>query len=75
MHGGARVEITPELLLRAYAAGIFPHGGGCRGPDLVLGRAARAGVIPLDGFHVGRRLARTVRSDAFEIRVDTTSTR
>ncbi len=70
MHGGARVEITPELLLRAYAAGIFPMADDADDPALFWVEPRERGVIPLDGFHVGRRLARTVRSDAFEIRVD-----
>lgn len=70
MHGGARVEITPELLLRAYAAGIFPMAEDAEDPTLFWVEPRERGVIPLDGFHVGTRLARTVRSDAFEIRID-----
>jgi leucyl/phenylalanyl-tRNA--protein transferase len=70
MHGGARVEITPELLLRAYAAGIFPMAEDADDPTLFWVEPRERGVIPLDNFHVARRLARTVRSDAFEIRVD-----
>lgn len=70
MHGGARVEITPELLLQAYAAGIFPMAEDADDPALFWVEPRERGVIPLENFHVARRLARTVRADVFEIRVD-----
>jgi leucyl/phenylalanyl-tRNA--protein transferase len=69
MHGGT-IEITPEILLRAYAAGIFPMAESADDPSLFWVEPRERGLIPLDGFHVGRRLARTVRSDLYEIRVD-----
>jgi leucyl/phenylalanyl-tRNA--protein transferase len=53
--------ITPELLLRAYAAGIFPMGENRDDPTLYWIDPERRGVIPLAGFHVPRRLARTIR--------------
>ncbi len=64
-------EITPELLLRAYAAGIFPMAESADDPALYWVEPRERGIIPLDGFHVSSRLARTVRSDIFEIRIDT----
>lgn len=70
MHGGGRVEITPEILLRAYAAGIFPMAEDADDPALFWVEPRERGVLPLDGFHVSKRLARTVRSDLFEVRVD-----
>ena len=70
MHGGGRIEITPEILLRAYAAGIFPMAEDAADPALFWVEPRERGVLPLDGFHLPRRLARTVRSDVFEIRVD-----
>jgi leucyl/phenylalanyl-tRNA---protein transferase len=69
MHGG-RVDITPDILLKAYAAGIFPMAEDADDPSLFWVEPQERGVLPLDGFHVGKRLARTVRSDAFTIRVD-----
>jgi leucyl/phenylalanyl-tRNA--protein transferase len=69
MHGGAP-EITPEILLKAYAAGIFPMAEDEDDPTLFWVEPRERGLIPLDGFHIGRRLARTVRSDVFEVRVD-----
>ena len=71
MHDGARVEITPEILLKAYAAGIFPMAEDADDPALYWVEPRARGVLPLDGFRVSRRLARTVRSDAFEVRSDT----
>jgi leucyl/phenylalanyl-tRNA---protein transferase len=62
--------ITPEILLRAYAAGIFPMSEGRDDEHLFWVEPQTRGVMPLDGFHIPRRLARTVRSDLFEIRVD-----
>jgi leucyl/phenylalanyl-tRNA--protein transferase len=63
--------ITPSLLLRAYACGIFPMADSADDPTLYWVEPRLRGVLPLDAFHVPRRLARTVRSDAFEVRVDT----
>ena len=71
MAGSRRVEITPEILLRAYAAGIFPMAEDADDPTLFWVEPQRRGVIPLDGVHVPRRLARTVRQDLYEIRIDT----
>src|SRR5215213_6847007 len=69
MHGGAP-EITPEILLKAYAAGIFPMAEDEDDPTLFWVEPRERGVMPLDGFRIGRRLARTVRADAFDVRVD-----
>ncbi|PSC05801.1 leucyl/phenylalanyl-tRNA--protein transferase [Alsobacter soli] len=66
----ADTEITPELLLRAYACGIFPMAESADDPALYWVEPRERGVIPLDEFNVPSRLARTVRSDRFEIRVD-----
>lgn len=62
--------ITPEVMLRAYAAGIFPMAESADDPSLFWVEPELRGVIPLDDFHLASRLARTVRSDRFEIRVD-----
>lgn len=62
--------ITPEVMLRAYAAGIFPMAESADDPSLFWVEPELRGVIPLERFHLSARLARTVRSDRFEIRVD-----
>jgi leucyl/phenylalanyl-tRNA--protein transferase len=66
----ASLEITPEMLLRAYACGIFPMAESAEDVTLHWVEPQRRGIIPLEGFHISRRLARTVRSDRFDIRVD-----
>jgi leucyl/phenylalanyl-tRNA--protein transferase len=65
-------EITPQLVLRAYACGIFPMAESAEDPDLFWVEPERRGLLPLETFHVPRRLARTVRADLFEIRIDST---
>lgn len=66
----ASSEITPEVLLRAYACGIFPMAESADDPTLFWVEPEMRGVIPLDNFHVSSRLARTVRSDTFTVTVD-----
>lgn len=65
------IELSPELLLRAYAAGLFPMAESAEDPDLFWIDPDPRGVLPLDQFHLPRRLRRTLRSSQFEIRVDT----
>jgi leucyl/phenylalanyl-tRNA--protein transferase len=67
----AASEITPEVLLRAYACGIFPMAESADDPTLFWVEPEMRGVIPLDGFRISSRLARTVRSDDFTVTVDT----
>ena len=68
MHGSA--QLTPEILLRAYAEGLFPMAERRGDPTLYWVSPERRGIIPLDGFHVPRRLARTVRSGLFTVTAD-----
>jgi leucyl/phenylalanyl-tRNA--protein transferase len=63
-------EITPDLMLRAYRAGLFPMAETRRGERLYWLDPELRGILPLDGFHLPRRLRRTVLSDAFEVTVD-----
>lgn len=64
------IEITPQVLLKAYACGIFPMAESADDPALYWIEPQTRGVLPLDAIHVPRRLARTIRSERFEIRVD-----
>jgi len=64
-------EITPQVLLKAYAVGIFPMAESADDPGLYWIEPESRGVIPLDAFHVPKRLARTVASGRFEMRIDT----
>ena len=63
-------EITPALILQAYASGVFPMAETAGSAELFWVDPKRRGIIPLDGLHVSRRLARSFLRDPFEIRVD-----
>jgi leucyl/phenylalanyl-tRNA---protein transferase len=64
------IEITPEVLLKAYACGIFPMAESADDPALHWIEPEMRGIVPLDGFHVASRLARTVRTTPFTVWVD-----
>src|SRR5215471_10058166 len=64
------IEITPEVLLKAYACGIFPMAESADDPALYWIEPDMRGIIPLEGFHVPARLARTVRATSWTIHVD-----
>lgn len=66
----SHIEITPEIVLRAYASGIFPMAESADDPALHWIEPEQRGVIPLSGFHIPARLARTVRSKRFVVTVD-----
>ena len=63
-------EITPALLLRGYASGVFPMAETSDSDEVFWVDPPVRGILPLDGLHVPRRLARSFLHDAFEIRVD-----
>ena len=64
------LEITPQVLLKAYALGIFPMAESADDSGLYWIEPESRGILPLDRFHVSRRLARTVAAGCFEIRID-----
>ena len=66
--------LSPDLLLQAYAVGLFPMGERRDDPTLYWIDPEERAILPLDGFHMPRRLKRTVRSNRFEIRCDTAFT-
>jgi len=67
---GRRLTLTPEGVELAYRHGIFPMADERSGEVLWFRPDPRA-IIPLDGFHVSRSLARTIKRATFEIRIDT----
>ena len=67
MHGP---RLTPDILLRAYAQGMFPMAERRGDPALYWVSPEQRGIIPLDDFHVPHRLARTVRSGKFTVTAD-----
>ena len=65
------IEITPQVLLKAYACGIFPMAESADDPALYWIEPQQRGILALDQVHVPRRLARTIRQRVYDIKVDT----
>lgn len=63
-------DITPELLLSAYARGMFPMANSRDDPDLVWLSPNERGIFPLDGFHISRSLARRLHRGDLIYRTD-----
>jgi leucyl/phenylalanyl-tRNA--protein transferase len=66
----ARPVLTPELMIRAYAAGIFPMSDGAEARGIFWVDPQRRGVFPLDRFHISRSLRQRIARGGFEISVD-----
>jgi leucyl/phenylalanyl-tRNA--protein transferase len=64
-------RLTPDILIEAYAAGIFPMAESADDPELFWVDPTRRGIIPLDAFHVPRRLQRVLRGGRLQVRCDT----
>ena len=64
------VELTPELILRAYRAGIFPMSESADDPDIFWVSPQMRGVIPLDGLRISKSLAKTLRKHPYSVTVD-----
>lgn len=62
--------VTPDILLRAYASGIFPMAESANDPGLHWIEPKQRGIIPLDDFHIPAKLARFVRNHEFAIHAD-----
>ena len=64
------IDITPQVLLKAYSCGIFPMAESADDPALYWIEPPHRGVLPLDDIHISKRLRRTLRAEPFEIRID-----
>ncbi|HEY0326886.1 MAG TPA: leucyl/phenylalanyl-tRNA--protein transferase [Allosphingosinicella sp.] len=62
--------IDPDLLLRAYAIGVFPMSDGREAKDVYWVEPRRRAILPLDGFHLSKSLRKTIRSDRFTVTRD-----
>ena len=62
--------LDPDLLLRAYSVGVFPMASTRDAADVFWVEPKKRGVLPLDGFHLSRSLAKTLRADRFTVTVD-----
>jgi len=65
------IEVTPELIMRAYCAGIFPMAEDAADEDLFWVSPEMRGIMPLDGFHASKSLRKAMRKSGWDIRVDT----
>ncbi|MEX6507918.1 leucyl/phenylalanyl-tRNA--protein transferase [Jiella sp. M17.18] len=69
--GRQRFEITPAILLKAYACGIFPMAESADDPRIFWVDPTERGILPLDQFHLPKSLKKTIRRAPFDIHVDT----
>jgi len=63
-------RLDPDLLLRAYTVGVFPMADSRRAKDIFWVEPKKRGILPLDGFHLSRSLAKTIRSERFRVTAD-----
>jgi leucyl/phenylalanyl-tRNA---protein transferase len=64
------MNITPEILVHAYAQGLFPMADSREAAGLRWYDADPRGILPLETFHVPRRLARTLKAKPFTLTVN-----
>lgn len=64
-------QLDPDTLLRLYRHGMFPMADSAHDPNLFIVDPELRGVIPLDAFHLSRRLRKTLRQDPFRVTIDT----
>ena len=65
-----RFEITPDILLRAYSIGLFPMAESANAATLFWVDPKERGIFPLDALQISKSLAKTVRADRFDVRID-----
>jgi leucyl/phenylalanyl-tRNA--protein transferase len=65
------IEITPQVLMKAYACGIFPMAESAEDAALHWIEPQNRGVLPLDAVHIPKRLKRTLRTTELAVRIDT----
>lgn len=64
-------QITPNLLLKAYSAGVFPMSEHRDDPEIFWVDPRRRGILPLNGFHISRSLARRMRRGGYTVTLNT----
>lgn len=65
------LELTPELVLRAYGAGVFPMADCASSQDIYWVDPRKRGILPLHGFHLSRSLRKRLMKNDYRVRVDT----
>lgn len=71
MRDSSNPLLTPDLLLSAYRGGVFPMSESRDSPDVFWVDPRHRGILPLDGFHISRSLAKTLRRASYEVTFDT----
>ena len=69
--GDPELELTPELVLRAYASGVFPMADDAASEHLYWVDPRKRGILPLNGFHLSRSLRKRLMRHDYRVRVDT----
>ncbi|MEO1544499.1 MAG: leucyl/phenylalanyl-tRNA--protein transferase, partial [Pseudomonadota bacterium] len=64
------IEITPQVLLKAYSCGIFPMAESSDDPALYWIEPQHRGILPLNQIHIPKRLARTIRTTNLVVKID-----
>lgn len=65
------LELTPELVLRAYGAGVFPMADSAESDDVYWVDPRKRGILPLNGFHLSRSLRKRLLKRDYRVRIDT----
>lgn len=65
------LELTPGLLLRAYACGVFPMSHAADDPEVFWVDPQKRGILPLQGFHLSRSLRKRLLKNDYSVRIDT----
>ncbi|MBR9861943.1 MAG: leucyl/phenylalanyl-tRNA--protein transferase [Rhodobacteraceae bacterium] len=63
-------DVTPELLVRAYASGVFPMADTAASTEIYWVDPTDRGIVPLDGFHISRSLAKAIRKQDYSVRIN-----
>lgn len=70
MHAPAPKLIPPEVLLLAYRSGVFPMADSREDEEVFWVEPRQRAILPLDGFHCSRSLAKVLKQDRFHVRMD-----
>lgn len=66
----SRPTLTPDVMLRAYATGIFPMSESREAAEIFWVDPTDRGIMPVDGFHISRSLAREIRKETYRVTID-----
>ena len=70
MHAPAPKLIPPEILLLAYRSGVFPMADARGDEEVFWVEPRKRAILPLQGFHCSRSLAKVLKADRFRVTVD-----